>query len=160
MGPVKSPCDAPMNIPRRNQMQQWCEAERQIFEAIQAVERMDADVRLTDAVILLGKARDCVADFVDGRGGARESESHAPANAIEFFWRCWDYARGERPEPDGGDIQEWGVELGLLKAVPVSAPCGEGCVCADYGDFPMDCYRPTVARVSRAVPDQETKDES
>lgn len=54
-----------MNIPRRNQMRQWCEAERAIHEAVQAVERMPADVRLTDAVILLGKARDKVADFVD-----------------------------------------------------------------------------------------------
>ena len=54
-----------MTIPRRNQMQQWCEAERAIFDAIQAVERMAADERLTDAVILLGKAQNRVADFVD-----------------------------------------------------------------------------------------------
>jgi len=59
------------DFPRRIQMQQWCEAERQIYEAMQAVERMAADVRLTDAVVLLGAARDRVADFVDGIEGKR-----------------------------------------------------------------------------------------
>lgn len=58
-------------IPRRNQMQQWCESERKIYEAMQAVEAMAADVRLTDAVVLLGAARDRVADFVDGIEGKR-----------------------------------------------------------------------------------------
>lgn len=52
--------------PRRNQMQQWTPAEHAIQQAVDAVEAMGADVRLTDAVILLGKARDRVADFVDG----------------------------------------------------------------------------------------------
>lgn len=42
-------------------------AETAITEAMYAVEGMPADVRLTDAVVLLGKARDRVADFVDGK---------------------------------------------------------------------------------------------
>lgn len=53
-------------IPRRAQMQQWTPAERAIYDALQAVEAMPADERLTDAVVLLGAARDSVADFVDG----------------------------------------------------------------------------------------------
>jgi hypothetical protein len=61
----------PNDFPRRIQMQQWCEAERRIYEAMQAVERMAADVRFTDAVVLLGAARDRVADFVDGVEGKR-----------------------------------------------------------------------------------------
>ena len=52
--------------PRRIQMQKWCPAEHKIQEAIDAVEMMEADLRLTDAVILLGRARDRVADFIDG----------------------------------------------------------------------------------------------
>ena len=53
-------------FPRRNQMPKWSTGERAIQDAVEVVERMGADVRLTDAVILLGKARDRVADFVDG----------------------------------------------------------------------------------------------
>lgn len=37
-----------------------------IFTAMQEVEKMPADTRLTEAVILLAKAKDCVADFIDG----------------------------------------------------------------------------------------------
>ena len=58
-------------IPRRNQMQQWCEAEHKIQDAVDAIERMGADLRLTDAVVLLGAARDRVADFVESVEGRR-----------------------------------------------------------------------------------------
>ena len=68
---------------------------------------------------------------------------------IEFFWRCWDAARGFGGEIGGDTVQEWGEKLGLLKKVAVDAPCGDGCVCDEYGDFPMDCYRPTVVRGDR-----------
>jgi hypothetical protein len=54
------------SIPRRAFMPEWCAAERAIFDAVQLVEQMGADVRLTDAVILLGKARERVADYIDG----------------------------------------------------------------------------------------------
>lgn len=63
--------------------------------------------------------------------------------ARRFFLKCWDATREGYPM-DGGDIQDWGVECGLLKAVTVSAPCGEGCVCDAYdGTYPTECYRPT-----------------
>lgn len=55
-------------IPRRADMRRWCEAERLIYEACLAVERMPADVRLTDAVVALGTARDRVADYMDAPG--------------------------------------------------------------------------------------------
>lgn len=69
------------DIPRRIQMQQWCEAERKIYDAMQAVEAMAADVRLTDAVVLLGAARDRVADFVDGVEGKRTVPSQVRGEA-------------------------------------------------------------------------------
>jgi len=53
-------------VPRRIDMLRWTPAERAIYEAIQAVEALPPDVRLTDAVILLGQAQTKVADFVDG----------------------------------------------------------------------------------------------
>jgi hypothetical protein len=59
--------------PRRHQMQKWTPAERAIQEAVDLVEVMGADVRLTEAVILLGRARDSVADFVDGKCCVRDT---------------------------------------------------------------------------------------
>lgn len=56
---------------RRNRADRMTEAERAIRDAVQAVERAGADVRLTDAVVLLQAAREIVADFVDGVHGPR-----------------------------------------------------------------------------------------
>lgn len=53
-------------IPRRARRDQWTPAEQAIQAALDAVEAVGADVRLTDAVVLLGAARDSVADYVDG----------------------------------------------------------------------------------------------
>lgn len=53
-------------FPRRSRMDQFSPAEKAIWDAAQAVEAMPADVRLTNAVVLLGRAREYVADFVDG----------------------------------------------------------------------------------------------
>jgi hypothetical protein len=43
-------------------------AELAISEAIQAVEKVGASKALTDAVLLLSRARDRVADHVEGDG--------------------------------------------------------------------------------------------
>lgn len=40
---------------------------------------------------------------------------------------------------DGGDVQDAAAKYGLLEKVLVSEPCGEYCVCQEYG-FPTDCY--------------------
>ncbi len=56
----------PFCIDRRNRIDLFTEAEKAIYDAQQAVERAGADVRLTEATILLSKAREAVADFVDG----------------------------------------------------------------------------------------------
>ena len=53
-------------VPRRNQLNKLVPAEAAIYAALEAVERMEADVRLTDAVVLLQAARESVADYVDG----------------------------------------------------------------------------------------------
>lgn len=52
-------------IPRRIRLDRMSTAERLIYDAVQEVERVGADVRLTEAVILLQQARDKVADYVD-----------------------------------------------------------------------------------------------
>ena len=50
---------------RRNNLDQLEPSELAIVSAVEAVESMPADTRLTEAVILLGQARDKVADYVD-----------------------------------------------------------------------------------------------
>ncbi len=55
-----------MGIPRRNKVYEMQPAELAISQAIDAVEKMAADPRLTAAVILLGRAKDKVSDFIDG----------------------------------------------------------------------------------------------
>jgi hypothetical protein len=51
---------------RRCRIDKFVPAEKAIYDAMGAVEEMPPDTRLTDAVVLLQKARDKVADFVDG----------------------------------------------------------------------------------------------
>jgi len=48
----------------RNRIDLFTHAEKLIYDAMQAVEEMPADVHLTDAVILLGQAQDKVAEYV------------------------------------------------------------------------------------------------
>lgn len=47
------------------------------------------------------------------------------------------------------DLQQDAVEYGLLAPVTVSQPCADGysgtCRCAEYGDWPVTCYRLTDA---------------
>lgn len=52
-------------IARRSRVDLYSDAEHAIREAVQAVERLPADIRLTDAVVLLDGARNKVADYVD-----------------------------------------------------------------------------------------------
>jgi hypothetical protein len=106
---------APSESPRRIDTLRWTHAERAIQNAVNIVESMGADVRLTDAVILLGRARGRVADFVDGVPNGEEyprmSASDEPregahcANCLRSWSRC-DCSRPHRvlgeapPEPE------------------------------------------------------------
>lgn len=56
----------PETTPRRNQLQKMTPVELAIRECVEQVETLGADVRLTDAVVLLSAANDSVADFIDG----------------------------------------------------------------------------------------------
>lgn len=52
-------------IPRRYQLDKLTPAEVVIYNAILMVDELEADVRLTDAIIKLNEAKHLVADFVD-----------------------------------------------------------------------------------------------
>ena len=56
------------DIPRRNDMRRWIPAEKAIHDAVQAVEEVGAHPLLTDAVVLLGQAKDKLGDYVDSVG--------------------------------------------------------------------------------------------
>jgi len=55
-------------VPRRAQMLKWIPAEKAIAEAIDAVESLGADERLTDVVVRLGEAKDRLSDWADATG--------------------------------------------------------------------------------------------
>ena len=52
-------------IPRRHRLDLNTPTELAIYNAMQEVEKMPADVKLTEAINLLSKAKDLVSDFVD-----------------------------------------------------------------------------------------------
>lgn len=54
-------------IPRRNRLDLNTPAEKAIYDAMQEVEKLPSDVKLTEAVTLLAKAKDLVSDFVDAK---------------------------------------------------------------------------------------------
>lgn len=41
---------------------------------------------------------------------------------------------------DGGLVQDMATECGLLDKIIAEQPCGDDCVCAEYGAFPHACY--------------------
>lgn len=55
----------PTDTPRRARLDRMTAAEIAIYNSMQEVEKVGADVLLTEAIILLSQARDKVADFVD-----------------------------------------------------------------------------------------------
>jgi len=57
-------------LARRADMSRWTEAEVAIHHAVEKVEEMGADGRLTQAVILLDRARTAVANYVDEEAAA------------------------------------------------------------------------------------------
>lgn len=42
---------------------------------------------------------------------------------------------------DGGWLQDTAFNYGLLEKVTVTEPCGDNCHCAEWDDFPQDCFR-------------------
>lgn len=47
----------------------------------------------------------------------------------------------EGADADGGHIQELAVKHGLLMPEQRTERCGDSCQCAEYADFPVECFR-------------------
>lgn len=66
-----------------------------------------------------------------------------PAGFARFLKAVMESAREfGGGDVDGGWIQDYATDMGILIVVQVTEPCGEGenCVCTEYG-FPVECYR-------------------
>ena len=59
-----------MEIPRRNILTLNTSAELAIHNAIQEVEKVGADVKLTDVIIMLVKAKETLSDYIDSNQSA------------------------------------------------------------------------------------------
>lgn len=59
---------------RRNRLDEMVPAESRIIFAMQAIEEMPADESLTEAIVLLEKAKNKISDYVDSQKSIRNGE--------------------------------------------------------------------------------------
>lgn len=88
-----------MEIQRRNQLAFNTPAEKAIYNAMQEVEKVGADVKLTKIVTLLSKAKDTLSDYIDKvENESRLSELCDAKNRLDKAMRYPDvnYEIGER----------------------------------------------------------------
>lgn len=97
------------DIPRRCRLDLNTPAEHAIYDAMIEVEKLAADVRLTDAVILLGEARNAVADFVDDADRTKR-------RIIRFT--------GDTPEPAAPSVSDAGLDLEPIEQREQQATAG------------------------------------
>lgn len=116
-------------IPRRIRMDLWTAAERAIHLAMKAVEEAGADVRLTDATVLLQQAADRVADFVDGVDEDERPPEHRIGESFAVpgsNGHVRAVAHEDGLHIDGGALYgmvlPWGPLFRIFDHAPVSAP--------------------------------------
>jgi len=107
-------------------------AEMAIFKAMQEVEKAGADVRLTEATMLLAKAKDCVADFIDGvEQSIPPAEGAEEITAEEFIREKIKQKYGLSDEEmtgslglrctcTGRDASKWAQEFATLRAQKIA----------------------------------------
>lgn len=66
-------------FPRRSRLDLCEAAEKIIYDAIQEVEKLGADERLTNAVVKLSEAKDLVSDFIDEKKSSEIKTNVDPA---------------------------------------------------------------------------------
>ena len=111
--------------PRRNSIDKLIPAELAIRNAILAVEESGCDVRLTQAVTLLGEACDKVADFVDGVPAVDTSsviqERDAAIKAVKAFMFIQQSNAGRNPHREGTNAHR-AFDLGMAV---LRMPCAD-----------------------------------
>ena len=84
----------------------------------------------------------------------------APAQGVAKLaafgaWAAREF-RDSLADVDGGSAQDAMERLGVIVKRVVTEPCGDACVCAEYGPFPHDCYTfPADVAAVMAAPTQE-----
>lgn len=86
-----------MDTPRRNRLDLNTPAEKSIYNAMQEVEKVGADPKLTEVTTLLGKAKDILADFIDNEIKF-EPEDLERFDAKELSQRQIDIIKKLKPE--------------------------------------------------------------
>ncbi len=81
---------------------------------------------------------DCAQGFVRGW---TESALEGVLKLAAFGAWCAREFRRDLADVDGGSAQDEMARIGVLELHEALEPCGEGCVCAEYGDFPHECFR-------------------
>ena len=116
-------------IPRRIQTQLLTMAESAIRLAVAEVEVMGADVRLTDAVVLLQAARESVADFVDDvltvrRGLASMPVTLGPEGIVIHGSSDANLLR-ELGKIPASELRGWNVSEAVIEAIAVASQSPE-----------------------------------
>lgn len=85
-----------------------------------------------------------ITDLQAGGPPSTKEASQPPVPALAKFGAAvLEEARGELGDLDGGWLQDKALECGCLESVTAIAPCGDDCRCAEYGDFPQECFQYT-----------------
>lgn len=128
-------------FPRANRVDLWTQAERAIQDAVDVCETtLPADVLETDAIILLGKAREKVARLVDReiRAGRMAMPEPYPAcgrvASVGGVWRTCTLSARHIGQPCRYATEECADECGN----PRASKC-VGCVEAEYQGAHPDC---------------------
>lgn len=82
-----------------------------------------------------------------------EPEPSAQEKLAAFGAWCAREFRDSLSDVDGGSAQDAMERIGVIVKSTVTEPCGEGCVCVEYGEFPHECFRfpPDVVAILKHV---------
>lgn len=71
--------------------------------------------------------------------GAMEQYDALQRLAAFGSWVAREF-RDSLADVDGGSAQDAMERFGVIERKTVTEPCGEGCVCVEYGAFPHECF--------------------
>jgi hypothetical protein len=68
------------------------------------------------------------------------TEGSAADKLAAFGSWCAREFRESLSDVDGGSAQEAMERFGVIVRRVVTESCGDGCICAEYGEFPHECF--------------------
>lgn len=118
-------------IPRRNRIDLYSPAELAIRNAVLEIEKLQADVRLTNACDKLHEAKELVADFIDSNTVIDTLKPVSGFNVVSV----WEDLDCVDPEPDEHTVVANfnTIEEALVKANEIYHPFGTAYIVASDG---------------------------